>query len=586
MAENSGRKTDQPQKGINPGRLMRNSRHMIIAAVLGMIIFLYVYGIEPLRFSGIGWTAHGFGNNDITKHQAGWMFYRNSPWTFPLSKALYLGYPEGTPVTYTDSIPLAALFFKILSPLLPETFQYFGLYTCFSFMMQGLFSAGILFLLTKNRAFSIAGSTLFITASCFIERCFRHTALSSHWLILAALYLYFLYKMSPAVWRPQYSWLVLLCFPLGIHPYLFAMCFAVYFISAAEKFFTEKNKCRILFEFICFTGICILFAFILGLFGTETAPEIGFGQYSLNLNALFNPYSGDHERWSSVLETREVFPAQKDGMYYLGLPLLILSGIALVFRCITEPDHIRKSVRIHPGLYVLILACTIFALSNVITFDRRVLLHFSLPDGLMELLNYFRASARFFFIPYYCIITAALTGLFRLCRRKTGVSVLYAAALLILQTAEISPALKDFHRYFETRYENIELSEEWNELAEKYAAAKTFDDLADPFLAFWIAKKGFRTDLMISAPVHINAYWARTRPERDRLREALAEGTEELDPDTIYIISEETGTNRSFPDGETLDEYISRVRESYRGRAELRYMTDWVKFYWILCPNQ
>lgn len=36
----------------------------------------------------------------------------------------------------------------------------------------------------------------------------------------------------------------------------------------------------------------------------------------------------------------------------------------------------------------------------------------------------------------------------------------------------------------------------------------------------------------------------------------------------------------------TLDKYISQVREAYQGKAELRYMPDWVNYYWVLCPKQ
>lgn len=45
-------------------------------------------------------------------------------------------------VLYTDSIPLFAIFFKALSPLLPETFQYFGLFGLMCYMLNGGF-AGI-----------------------------------------------------------------------------------------------------------------------------------------------------------------------------------------------------------------------------------------------------------------------------------------------------------------------------------------------------------------------------------------------------------------------------------------------------------
>ena len=97
-------------------KLFRKNWHLIISGLLGILMFLAIFGIEPLRYTGIGWTQHGYGGHDITQHQMGWMFYRNSPWTFPLCKALFLGYPQGTSISYTDSIPLAALFFKLLSP--------------------------------------------------------------------------------------------------------------------------------------------------------------------------------------------------------------------------------------------------------------------------------------------------------------------------------------------------------------------------------------------------------------------------------------------------------------------------------------
>lgn len=64
--------------------------HLLIAAIFGLIAFLYVFGVEPLRYTGINWTLRGYDNADITQHQAGWMFYRNSPWMFPLGKAANL----------------------------------------------------------------------------------------------------------------------------------------------------------------------------------------------------------------------------------------------------------------------------------------------------------------------------------------------------------------------------------------------------------------------------------------------------------------------------------------------------------------
>ena len=92
-------------------KFFRKNWHLIISGLLGILMFFTIFGIEPLRDTGIGWTQYGYGGHDITQHQTGWMFYRNAPWAFPLCKALFLGYPQGTSISYTDSIPLFAVIF-------------------------------------------------------------------------------------------------------------------------------------------------------------------------------------------------------------------------------------------------------------------------------------------------------------------------------------------------------------------------------------------------------------------------------------------------------------------------------------------
>lgn len=563
----------------------RKNWHLIISGLLGILMFLAIFGIEPLRYTGIGWTQHGYGGHDITQHQIGWMFYRNSPWTFPLCKALFLGFPQGTSISYTDSIPLAALFFKLLSPLLPADFQYFGLYTCFCFMMQGIFSSALLFLFTKDRLYSVIGSTIFTAASCFVERCFRHTALSSHWILLAALLLYLSRKRSTQ--KKHYLLITaIFCVSLGIHPYLFVMVFAVLTLSEAESFFScpgdRKNS---LFFLLC-TGITVLFGYVLGLFGTKVAPVSGYGMYSLNLNAIFNPYSAHHTIWSAFLPNREIFPAQGDGMYYPGLPMLVLTGIAAAAQVIFNFKSFTGILRKYRWLVLLLCGFTIFAVSNVVTFDNRVLKVIPLPERVTDVLNIFRASTRFFFLPYYCIILFAFASLHRILRNRRIITALFCLVTAALQITEIRPGLQDIHRFFETRYDYIDLSEEWKELAQHYNTARTFDCLTNQSLAFWLAKNNFRTDMMITAPIHMDAYWQQTEGERDRLRQALAAETETLAPDTIYIISTETGTNRSFSNDSELEAYIDSVEKAYTGKADLLYLTDWVRDYWVLCPKR
>ena len=170
-------------------------------------------------------------------------------------------------------------------------------------------------------------------------------------------------------------------------------------------------------------------------------------------------------------------------------------------------------------------------------------------------------------------------------KNRQSLAIICGLVTAVLQITEIRPGLQDLHRFFETRYDYIGLSEDWTKLAERYDTARTFDCLTNQSLAFWLAKNNFRTDMMISAPVHMDAYWQRTETERERLRDALAAGTETLSNDTIYIISTETGTNRSFSSESELESYIDSVKKAYTGKADLLYLTDWVRDYWVLCPK-
>lgn len=564
--------------------------HLITAACIGAVIFLLIYGAEPLRVTGIGWTEIGYDIKDITQHQAGWMFYRNSPWTFPLCKALDLGYPEGTVISYTDSIPIAALFFKLISNFLPTNFQYFGLYTIFCFMMQGLFGAALLFHFTHDRLYSVLGSILFILSSAFLERSFRHTALSSYWLLLAALMLYLSEKKDMAL-RFSLLWTVLLCLSLGIHPYLFGMVCGVFVFSGLHMILSGQKIRTVLCCDLISGAVVLVFGFVLGLFGNKISPAEGFGRFSLNLNALFNPRSKYHPVWSSILGNRPVYDVQGDGMYYLGFGLLELVVILFMLVLIKKPFSVKQILKRNSILLILLGLYTLFAISNTVAFDNNVLLTVPLPEKLFQIASIFRASERFFLLPYYCLILAILTILYRCFHEKKQFALFVCMIVIAIQIVDCMPGLRDFHHYFSEREEVHEYTKDWQDITERYNTGLTFEQLTDRVLAIYLARKGFRTNMNISAQIQEVAYWDQTQEGRDRLKAALEEGSLELDPDTIYIIPEIIRYQYwSFDSPEQLEEYIENVRSAYEGKAELRFMSmdlnDAVNNYWILCPNQ
>ena len=98
----------------------------LLGALAGILIFLWVYGAAPLNVSWDGWIANGYDEIDVQQHYAGWLLFRNSHWTFPLGKADNLAAPDGTIISYTDSIPWVSIALKVLRRFLPPVFQWFG----------------------------------------------------------------------------------------------------------------------------------------------------------------------------------------------------------------------------------------------------------------------------------------------------------------------------------------------------------------------------------------------------------------------------------------------------------------------------
>jgi len=154
------------------------------SAGIGAITFLMLFGFDVLNVTNVAWLRQG---NDLNQHFLGWQFFRKSDWGFPIGMVQDMAYPMTISITYLDSIPLAALFFKALDPILPSTFQYIGLWAFGSYVLQGFFGGLIARRFTKNIPLILLVASFFVISPILFSRTFVHTALASHWVILAAL---------------------------------------------------------------------------------------------------------------------------------------------------------------------------------------------------------------------------------------------------------------------------------------------------------------------------------------------------------------------------------------------------------------
>ena len=429
--------------------------------ITGLVTFIIFYGSRIVNVRYIDWMLEHV-SHDPPKNYLGWSFYRNNGWNFPLGIMENFGYPFGTTIIQTDSIPLLAILCKLFDPVLPVNFQYFGLWGMISFGLQGLFAALIIKKWTGNPVIIILSALFFILSPPLIYRMFIHTALASgHWLILAAIYL-FISNVSNKR-RSIILWVLLHSISILVHPYIAAMVFFVFCGYLINRYLADKDKNYLVRITLINVFTLLAISWIIGVFAGET--EImgsGLGKLSMNLNALINP-----EGWSRILPALPyAYTSQNEGFMYLGTGMLLIVLISFFISCFQGWTE-RNDPRFKGVLFVL-LACLLLSLSPVITFNQFILFEYPrfVSRYLLRFWHLFHASGRLFWPAYYMVFA---WGLYKLLSgvRKQAVSVALLSFLLLIQIFDLSAgfkALQSVYRFREEKkYENTLHSALWTE---------------------------------------------------------------------------------------------------------------------------
>ena len=154
---------------------------MLASSLVGALLFVVIYGVRILDPTYDDWLLQG---GDLTQHYIGWLYFRETGWHFPLGVTEGLLGSIKTSMVYTDSFPFMAIFFKILSPILPRPFQYYGIMGLMIFMLNGASASLLIHKFNKNPIFCILGSTLFIVSPTVMHRLYGHETLACHFFII------------------------------------------------------------------------------------------------------------------------------------------------------------------------------------------------------------------------------------------------------------------------------------------------------------------------------------------------------------------------------------------------------------------
>jgi len=425
-----------------------------------VILFKVHFNFNILIPTNIYWLMGGY---DWSTHFLGWQFFRFEPWTFPLGNITNYFYPLGSNVGYTDSIPLMAFLFKLLSPVLPKNFQYIGLWFLICFVLQALFAT----LLVKNLKTNIIGQFIavqfFIFSPILLVR-FAHPSLNAHWIILASLWIYLLDYKKYGKRKILIYQFIILFLSAFIHPYLCVFVLAFTLILLIKFCFINKIISLIKFFAISFISLFVTFLlwFVIGYidFGNKLDYGLygyGYGIFSMNLNSLINPANSSVNPLisypHSVIPELPVLCREQgfEGYNYLGLGMIILAiymFISLIVKykkkCIKKFRKYVSSKKSIIPLLVISLIFTVYAISNKIAFNDKIIIQYGLPDFCKNLFSAFQSSGRFFWPVYYLLIFTVLFIVTNKNKNKT-ISTIIIIAAFVIQIIDISPLINKWN---------------------------------------------------------------------------------------------------------------------------------------------
>ena len=483
-------------------------RYSIASALFGALVFLLVWGWQ-LDVSRIDWIMAPGG--DLSQHYLGWKFFRMAPSAWPLGFIPSLAYPIGAPLALTDSIPLLAFIFRPFANFLPEPFQYLGIWGLVSLTLQGCFGFALSKRYLGNSRQALLASTLFVLTPLLLSRITMHTALTAHWLILAALCL--LLSMNTKI----LPWSLLITAAILIHPYLALLVLGTNLLAALREHNYKSLGASVV--------IMLVISWAIGLFKGEPSA-VGYGYATLSLDALLNPMG-----WSSFLPTLPTGPYQFEGLLYPGIGVLFLVAMSLAHK--PTRTTLKTLPKQFPFLFSTCVFLIIIAISHQVWLGDTIIARLPLSRGMVEdFFGIVRASGRLIWPVYYLVLTALMA---LLAKRNKKTQLIILGIALTLQILDLRTPLLAAHARSNITWQSPLQDQLWQEIPKYYdhiwimpaASSTTFTGAGYEPIALYAAEHGMTLNA---------AYFSRPlRGLTEQMNEGLATLRRGGDEQTAYV---------------------------------------------------
>ena len=508
----------------------KSNRFEIVALfIIATAAFIYFTGGAILNPTNVKWLYWG----DPSANYLGWQFFRDTPlFQFPIGSLPNFGKGFSASIMHTESLPLIALPLKLISPLLPDQFQYFGAWIYASFIFQGYFAWKILKRSITQPAVRVIASSLFLISPIFLYRLVHdgsgHISLFAQFLLLWAIDLYLDKDISFK------KLLTVLSVSILTMPVLFAMVAVI--IVCSQFMRGRKSSFKVRLQLTSRFSLALLLSlflfYIFGGFMVKDTGAGGMGVYRSTFTSLFDSAPNGNFTWSFLLPNIADTAGSHEGFAYLGIASLLLIPFALL----SLKNNALRSERLQ--LFILSLAMALFALSTNVAMGNRELFSYSIPKFLAPLFETFRSSGRFTWLLVYLLLLEGIRGLYITFQGRLPKRILATvfASLLFIQLIDMALATTEIRERFSQPGFTASLTNpKWNELATKYEHLVAVPPLNNDPGWFELALLANTWNMTSNAAYYGRIDENRLVDESTRLQRVVDE--QRFDSNTLYVIT-------------------------------------------------
>lgn len=520
---------------------------LIAPPLLGVAAFFLVVGPRALNPMNISWLGVG----DPATTYLGWHFFRSSDWSFPIGLNPDYGLELSNSILFSDSNPLLAILFKPFASLLPEPFQYFGLWLLACFVLQAWFGWKIVSLISQSLVIRTLGTGFFVFAPPMLWRLHGHLSLFGHFLVVGALYL----VLRPGTDRRLLAWGALLVVAALVNAYLLAMVAILWVTDLTGRALSEELSIQYSSrEFVSLAVIVGVACWQAGYFTVSgLTGDWGYGRFRMNGLSVLDARSAlDTNGWSYVIKDVPEAEGDYEGFNFLGLGVIVLSLFAIP-AWIGGRARLRSAVSKKPVLLLVLIGLTLYAVTNNVGIGPWSF-GFLLPEHLLGAANIFRSSGRMFWPVFYALL---LTVIFIVVRGYDMRAATYLLGLaLVVQILDTSAGWRDLRKTLMTppssQWTTPLEHPFWADAATRYRKVRSIYPVSNQpphwlTLSDYAGKYALATDAVYLARVGEAAL----RAARAKAAQALATG--HYDADSLYILDERAAARAALKVNQNTD---------------------------------